>query len=103
MIARFEARYPFLNAAREFAVDNGIELDTLLTSDSYADARERGARRVEDAIINSEVSYNPLRNEIEAAMEIITCSLRIPHSIRSSRNSNLRFSFSRSRGLYSCL
>ena len=72
MIARFEARYPFLNAAREFAVDNSIELDMLLTSDSYADARERGARRVEDAIINSEVSYNPLRNEIEAAMEIMS-------------------------------
>lgn len=72
MIARFEARYPFLNAAREFAAQNGIELEALLTSESYADARSRGARRVEDAIVNSEVSYNPLRNEIEAAMEIMS-------------------------------
>ena len=72
MISRFEARYPFLKAARDFAAQNGIELDALLTSDSYADARARGARRVEDAIVNSEVGYNPLRNEIEAAMEIMS-------------------------------
>ncbi len=72
MIARFEARYPFLNAARDFAAQNGIELEALLTSDVYEDARVRGARRVEDAIVNSEVSYNPLRNEVEAAMEIMS-------------------------------
>lgn len=72
MVARFEANYPFLNAAREFAASNGIELDTLFTSDSYAESRTRGAKRVEDAIINSEVSYNPLRNDMEAAMEIMS-------------------------------
>ena len=27
MVARFEANYPFLNAAREFAAANGIELE----------------------------------------------------------------------------
>ena len=72
MIARFEARYPFLNSARQFAADNGIELDALLTSEGFSDARERGARRVEDAIVNNEVSYNPLRNDAEAAMEIMS-------------------------------
>ena len=74
MIARFEARYPFLNSAREFAANNGIELDSVLTSESYADARARGARRVEDAIMKSDegVSYNPLRNDLEAAMEIMS-------------------------------
>ena len=72
MVARFEANYPFLNAAREFAAANGIELDSLLSSSSYEDSRVRGARRVEDAIIHSEVSYNPLRNDLEAAMEIMS-------------------------------
>ena len=72
MTARFEARYPFLNAAREFASQNGIELDALLTSPSYEEARIRGSERVEDAIVNNEVSYRPLRNDIEAAMEIMS-------------------------------
>ena len=72
MIARFEARYPFLQAARRFAAEKGIELDTLLTSDNYEDARARGSKRVEDAILNNEVGYTPLRNEVEAAMEIMS-------------------------------
>ena len=72
MVARFEANYPFLNAARVFAANKGIELDSLLTSDSYAESRERGAQRVEDAIISNEVSYRPLRNDLEAAMEIMS-------------------------------
>ena len=72
MIARFEARYPFLNAAREYAAENGIELESLLTSESYAEARARGAKRVEEAIIDHEVAYIPLRDELEAAMEIMS-------------------------------
>ena len=72
MVARFEANFPFLSAAREFAASKGIELDSLLSSDSYEGSRVRGAQRVEDAIINSEVSYNPLRNDMEAAMEIMS-------------------------------
>ncbi|MBP5394726.1 MAG: DNA primase large subunit PriL [Candidatus Methanomethylophilaceae archaeon] len=72
MVARFEANFPFLSAAREFAASKGIELDALLSSESYEDSRARGAQRVEDAILNNEVSYRPLRNDIEAAMEIMS-------------------------------
>lgn len=72
MIGRFESRYPFIRSAKQFAADNNIELDALLTSDGFEDARARGVRRVEDAIKNSEIRYTPLRNDIEATMEVMS-------------------------------
>lgn len=44
------ARHPFLRDAREFAEKNSEGVEMLLTSDSYADARERGLQRVLGAI-----------------------------------------------------
>ncbi len=66
------ARFPFLRESAEFAESNSADVESLMTSDSYETARIRGRQRVEDAIENSEVSYNPLMKEYDRLMDVMS-------------------------------
>ncbi|MGI6009500.1 MAG: DNA primase [Methanomethylophilus sp.] len=49
------ARYPFVSDAAAFIEENGVEIDDLLSSPVYADARKRGMKRVMGALKNHEI------------------------------------------------
>jgi len=66
------ARYPFLKESSEFAEKNHADLDMLLTSESYAPARNRGRERVLQALENSEVSYMDLMNDYDRLIEVMS-------------------------------
>ena len=66
------ARFPFLEDASQMAVDNKVDIETLLTSVSFEEARKRGIERVEDTIRFSEVSYVSLMNEYDRLMEVMS-------------------------------
>lgn len=72
MVSRFEAYYPFISTAKMVAEEHGAQIEELLTSNAFEDARMRGSRRVEDAIIESDVGYIPVRNEVEMVMEVMS-------------------------------
>ncbi len=72
MIAYLESRYPFLNSTRQIAADNGADIETLLNSPSFEDARKRGMERVESALFHSEVQYTALRTDYDRLMEIMS-------------------------------
>lgn len=66
------AKFPFLDDASTIVTKNGADIESLLTSASFEDARKRGLERLEDTIRNSEVSYRPLLNEYDKFMEILS-------------------------------
>lgn len=66
------AKYPFLKDASVLAVDNGADVISLVSSTSYAPARERGLERVTDALENSDISYRPLMSDFDRLMEIMS-------------------------------
>jgi DNA primase large subunit len=66
------ARFPFLRDSAAFAEANDADLESLMTSPSYEDARRRGIKRIEDTIDNSEVGYTPLMNEYDRLMEVMS-------------------------------
>ncbi|MCQ2053131.1 MAG: DNA primase large subunit PriL [archaeon] len=66
------AKFPFLSDASTVVTKNGADIESLLTSVSFEDARKRGLERLEDTIKNSEVSYRPLLNEYDKFMEILS-------------------------------
>lgn len=66
------ARYPFLKESAEFAMENHADLDALITSPSYAKARERGRQRVLDALERNEVSYTPLMTDYDRLIEVMS-------------------------------
>ena len=66
------ARFPFLKDASEMASENGADIESLLTSVSFEDARKRGVERLEDTIRNSEVSYVSLLKEYDRLMEVMS-------------------------------
>ena len=66
------ARYPFLRDSAKLAEDNGADVESLVSSESYAQARSRGLERVLDALENSEVSYRPLMSDFDRLMEIMS-------------------------------
>ena len=67
------ARYPFLQESSSFAESHSADVDSLITSPSYEDARRRGVDRVLEAMRGSEVSYVPLMNsEYERLMEVMS-------------------------------
>lgn len=72
MVTRFEAYYPFTSESRRSAEEYGAQLGDLLTNLSFEDARIRGCDRVEKAILESEVKYTPVRNEVDMVMEIMS-------------------------------
>lgn len=66
------ARYPFLKSSAEFAEQNHVDIESLLTSESYSYARKRGLRRVLDAIEGHKVSEVPIIQEYDRLMEAIS-------------------------------
>ncbi len=67
------ARFPFLSDASAMAEENGVDIDSLLSSPSFEDARTRGADRVEEAIRSSEITYVPLViSEFDRLMEVMS-------------------------------
>lgn len=66
------ARYPFLRESAEFAEKNSADIESLLTSPSYSDARARGLGRVMDAIESHRVSDVPLIKEYDRLMEVLS-------------------------------
>ncbi|MDN5357140.1 MAG: primase large subunit [Candidatus Methanomethylophilaceae archaeon] len=66
------ARYPFLRDSAKLAEDNGADIESLVSSESYSQARSRGLERVLDALEDSEVSYRPLMNDFDRLMEVMS-------------------------------
>ncbi len=66
------SRYPFLDDASDFASEHGVDIDMLISSDTFEEARRRGVDRLESAIENSEVNYVPLTNDYERLMEVMS-------------------------------
>ena len=66
------ARYPFLRESSEFAEKNSADLESLLTSESYAPARARGRERVLQALERSEVSYVELMTDYDRLIEVMS-------------------------------
>ena len=72
MDTRMAARFPFLEIASQMAADNGVDIDQLLSSSMFDEARKRGVDRLEDTIHSSEVSYVPLMKEYDQLMEVMS-------------------------------
>lgn len=69
------ARYPFLRDAAEFASQNSGGIEELLSSQSYAAARERGMQRVLGAISGHEVPdvvLNGAAQDYNRLMEVLS-------------------------------
>ena len=66
------ARYPFLKESSEFAENNSADIESLISSPSYENARKRGLQRVMDAIESHLVSEVPLMHEYDRLMEILS-------------------------------
>ncbi len=66
------ARYPFLSEASEFAEANSEGIEKLLSSETYAEARERGLARVMGALDNHTIPENSLSGEYNRLMEVLS-------------------------------
>lgn len=66
------AKFPFLKESSEFAEQNSVDLESLITSPSFEPARNRGVERVLNALEKSEVSYRPLMNDYDRLMEVMS-------------------------------
>lgn len=68
-----EARFPFLRESANVAEKNNVDVETLVSSQAFESARERGLERVEDSINDSEVSYIPLTGtDYDRLMEVMS-------------------------------
>ncbi|MGB9635628.1 MAG: hypothetical protein ACPL1Y_00035 [Thermoplasmata archaeon] len=65
------ARYPFLRGAAEYIKKENIELESLLSDEIYATARDLGIRRATSAITNPTQSYGFNPTEEISALNII--------------------------------
>ena len=72
MDTRMAARFPFLEIASQMAAENQVDIESLLSSDTFEEARKRGVERLEDTIRNSEVSYVPLMKEFDKLIEVMS-------------------------------
>ena len=66
------ARYPFLSEARQYILSQGIELDDLVGGAALGRARERGERRVMEAVEQGAVQQSPLNGETDALAELFS-------------------------------
>ncbi len=66
------ARYPFLSEARQHVLAQGIGLDDLVAGAALARARERGERRVMEAIEGGLVQPTTLMGEADALVELFS-------------------------------
>ncbi|MDD3378783.1 MAG: DNA primase large subunit PriL [Candidatus Methanomethylophilaceae archaeon] len=66
------ARYPFLRESAEFAESNSADIESLISSPSYEDARKRGMQRVLDAIDKHTISDRSLLQQYDRLMEVLS-------------------------------
>ena len=66
------ARFPFLSDASEFASKNGADIESLISSPAFEDARRRGLERLESTVRDSEVSYVPAMSDYDRLMEVMS-------------------------------
>ena len=66
------ARFPFLSDASEMAAQNGADIESLLSSSLFEEARKRGVERLEDTIRDSKVSYVSLLKDYDRLMEVMS-------------------------------
>ena len=66
------ARYPFLRGSSKYAEENSADIESLIESTSYENARKRGLQRVLDAISQYKVSDVPLLQEYDRLMEVLS-------------------------------
>jgi DNA primase large subunit len=66
------ARYPFLKGAAQFAEENSADIESLINSPSYENARKRGVERVMASISQHKVTDVPLMQEYDRLMEVLS-------------------------------
>ena len=66
------ARYPFLRESSEFAEQNSEGIDMLLTSEIYAEARERGVDRVLGALKSHTIPEYSLTKDYKRLTEVLS-------------------------------
>ena len=66
------ARFPFLDDASQMASENHVDIEMLLTSPSFEEARKRGVERLEDTIGRSEISYVSLIKDYDRLIEVMS-------------------------------
>ncbi|MDR0309756.1 MAG: DNA primase, partial [Candidatus Methanoplasma sp.] len=66
------ARFPFLRESALFAEENSADIESLISSASYENARKRGLERVLSAISQYMVSDVPLLREYDRLMEVLS-------------------------------
>ena len=75
MDLRLLARFPFFREATDLVRERKVELEDLLTSIAYEDARERGGQRVLDALEKGEIGDYPMGTELDQFQEILSYPL----------------------------
>ena len=66
------ARYPFLRVSARYAEENSADIESLVGSPLYENARKRGLGRVLDAVSQYNVSDVPLLQEYDRLMEVLS-------------------------------
>ena len=66
------ARYPFLSEASQYILAQGIALEDLVGGAALGRARERGERRVMEAVERGAVQQSPLMGETDALAELFS-------------------------------
>ena len=72
MEPRFLAMYPFLPEASQYLKDNGINLDDIVNSGAYAQARDAGRRRVMEALVDGQINEHAFTNDLEIMVELLS-------------------------------
>lgn len=66
------AKYPFMKEAKEWVKNEKVSVEEILFDELYERARERGVRRVREAIEDGIVGEIPLVDEADCIMEIFS-------------------------------
>ena len=66
------ARYPFLKGSAKYAEENHADIELLINSSSYENARKRGFERILSAISDYKVSDVSLLQEYDRLMEVLS-------------------------------
>ena len=72
MDVRLAARYPFLKESAKYLKDQGVTLDSLISSRAYESARLRGRDRVLEVLDGNVIQDHSMANEIEATIELLS-------------------------------
>ena len=72
MEPRFLAMYPFLPEASQYLKDNGINLNDIVNSGAYAQARDAGRRRVMEALVDGQINEHAFTNDLEIMVELLS-------------------------------